>query len=104
MPKLDDQILTLQEKLLQLKLRQQRVDARKRAIWADRERKADTRRKILLGTLILEKMRLGDIDQAQISTWLNSALTRAADRALFSLPDQVPEAKTASIDSENSDV
>jgi len=104
MPKLDDQISTLQEKLLQLKLRQQRVDARKRAMSADRERKADTRRKILLGALILDKMRLGDIDQQQISTWLDSALTRTADRALFSLPNRVPEAKTVSVDAYSTDV
>src|ERR1700693_2208608 len=49
MPKLDDQISTLQEKLTQLKLRQQRLDARKRAIDALRERKAATRRKIMVG-------------------------------------------------------
>ena len=39
MPKLDDQISTLQERLKQLKLRQQRTEARKRAIDAQRERK-----------------------------------------------------------------
>ena len=44
MPKLDDQISTLQERLKQLKLRQQRIDARKRAIETLRERKAETRR------------------------------------------------------------
>jgi hypothetical protein len=32
MPKLDDQISALQDRLKQLKLRQQRLDARKRAI------------------------------------------------------------------------
>jgi hypothetical protein len=46
MPKLDDQISTLQEKLQLLKLRQQRLDARKRAAEALRERKAETRSKV----------------------------------------------------------
>ncbi len=50
MAKLDEQISTLQQRLQQLKLRQQRIDARKRAIAATQERKADTRRKILMGT------------------------------------------------------
>ena len=40
MPKLDEQISTLQDRLKQLKLRQQRSDARKRAVEAQREKKA----------------------------------------------------------------
>ena len=86
MPKLDDQISTLQERLNQLKLRQQRLDARKRAIEAQRERKAETRRKILVGGVVLEKLRKGEIDGEQFRRWLNDALTRADDRALFDLP------------------
>jgi large subunit ribosomal protein L7/L12 len=90
MPKLDEQILTLQQKLQQLQLRQQRTDARKRAINGLRERKADTRRKILLGGLILEKLRQGQLDRSLIEAWLNQALTRAGDRALFGLPVTAP--------------
>jgi hypothetical protein len=85
MPKLDDQISTLQERLNQLKLRQQRLDARKRAIEAQRERKAETRRKILVGGVVLAKLRKGEIDGEQFRGWLNDALTRADDRALFDL-------------------
>jgi hypothetical protein len=86
MPKLDDQISTLQEKLQQLKLRQQRLDARKRASEALRERKAATRRKILVGGVVLAKVQQGEIDQQQLLDWLNQTLTRADDRALFDLP------------------
>ena len=92
MPKLDEQILTLQQKLRQLQLRQQRTDARKRAINGVRERKADTRRKILLGGLILEKLRQGQLDRPLIEAWLDQALTRAGDRALFGLPVAAPAA------------
>jgi hypothetical protein len=86
MPKLDDQISTLQEKLTQLKARQQRLDARKKAVEAQRERKADTRRKILLGGVLLAKVRAGEVSQEQLRAWLDPALTRAQDRALFELP------------------
>ena len=55
MAKLDEQISTLQERLTQLKLRQQRADTRKRALDSVRERKAETRRKILIGALIMGK-------------------------------------------------
>lgn len=85
MAKLDDQISTLQEKLLKLKLRQQRIDARAEAIKAVRERKAETRRRILVGALVLEKMQLGEIDRRQIIDWLDQSLRGAGDRALFGL-------------------
>jgi Conjugal transfer protein TraD len=86
MPKLDDQISTLQERLQLLKLRQQNLEARKRAGQALRERKAATRRKILVGGVVLTKVQLGEIDPQQLLGWLNQALTRADDRALFDLP------------------
>jgi large subunit ribosomal protein L7/L12 len=91
MPKLDDQISTLQQKLTQLKLRQQRLDARKRAIDALRERKNTTRRKILVGGVVLAKIERGEIDAEQFRGWLDQALTRADDRALFDLPPSDPE-------------
>jgi hypothetical protein len=93
MPKLDDQISTLQQKLQQLKLRQQRIEARQLAISALRERKAETRRKILMGGLILEKLRHGQLDRQLVHGWLDQTLTRAADRALFELPAIVPVAE-----------
>ena len=86
MPKLDDQISTLQQRLQQLKLRQQRIDARKRAVADDRERKAQTRRKILVGALVLEKVQQGEMDKNKLLAWLDEALTRPTDRRLFDLP------------------
>jgi len=49
MSKLEDQISTLQSKLTQLKVRQQRIDARTRALASRRTRKDDTRRKFWWG-------------------------------------------------------
>jgi hypothetical protein len=86
MPKLDDQISTLQERLKQLKLRQQRVDARKRAIETMRERKAETRRQFVVGSVILAKVQEGAMDPKQLRDWLDQTLTRRDDRALFHLP------------------
>ncbi len=75
----------LQEKLALLKLRQQRLDARRRAIDGVRERKAATRRKILVGGMVLAKVERAEIDGEQFRGWLDQALTRAEDRALFGL-------------------
>lgn len=89
MAKLDDQISTLQDRLNRLKLRQQRVDSRKRAILAQRERKADTRRKILIGGVIAAKVQEGAIRREEFIAWMDDALLRTQDRALFSLPPKV---------------
>lgn len=86
MPKLDQQISTLEEKLKLLKLKHQRSEARKRSVEATRERKAETRRKILVGTVVMAKARDGEMDAALLRQWLNQALTRGDERALFDLP------------------
>ena len=83
--KLDDRIETLETKLQQLKVRQQRIAARKAALLSRRARKDDTRRKILVGAVILAKVEQGDFDERQLRRWLDKALTRADDRALFGL-------------------
>ena len=85
MPKLDEQISTLEEKLKQLKLKQQRAEARQRAIETKRERKADTRRKILVGGIVQAKIEQGLMDEKELRKWLDHALTRKDDRALFGL-------------------
>jgi hypothetical protein len=85
-PKLDEQISTLEEKLKQLKLRHQRIEARKKAIETRRERKADTRRKILIGAVVMAKIEQKVMDEKLLRGWLDQALTRADDRALFNLP------------------
>jgi hypothetical protein len=84
--KLDEQISVLQQRLTQLKVRQQRLDARQRAIDAQRQRKQELRRQILVGSLILSKLRDGDFDPNLLRGWLDSSLTRTHDRALFDLP------------------
>ena len=85
MPKLDEQISTLEEKLKQLKLKQQRVEARQKAITAERERKAEMRRKVLVGGIVLAKVRQGEISEDQLRGWMSDALSRPDDRALFGL-------------------
>ena len=56
------------------------------AVEKTRERKKDTRRKILIGAYILDKAtKNGTFNQ--IVTELDTYLTRRADRALFDLPE-----------------
>ena len=88
--KLTERIATLEERLSQLRTRQERIDARKSALLARRARKDDTRRKILLGGLVLEKLAAGDLDTRTFRRWLDKALDRPADRALFDLVPRPP--------------
>jgi hypothetical protein len=79
------QIERLEERLKQLKAREARQQARRRVLSSRRERKDDTRRKILVGAIVLTKVQQGVLDQALLTHWLEGALTRPEDRALFEL-------------------
>lgn len=85
-PKLDERITTLKDKLKQLELRKQRIAARQRALQARRDRKQDTRRKILAGAVVLTRVAEGKLSEVEFRAWLDAALTRPDDRALFDLP------------------
>ena len=85
-PKIDLRIAFLEEKLRQLKARQARAEAHKRALLSRRTRKDDTRKKILAGAIALAKTDQGELDPKLFRSWLDQGLTRANDRALFDLP------------------
>ena len=52
------------------------------------ERKQDTRRKILLGALMMEMMKQGELNEKKIRKKLDDFLSRDIDRKLFSLPEK----------------
>ena len=85
MPKLGERIESLEAKLKALKTKQLRIDARARALASRRDRKDDTRRKILIGATILARIDSHQLDHATLETWLDAHLTREDDRALFQL-------------------
>ena len=84
--KLGDRIGTLERKLRELKVRQGRIEARQRSRAQAQARKDDTRRKILVGALVLARVEQGRFAESDLREWLDAALTRADDRALFGLP------------------
>jgi hypothetical protein len=53
---------------------------------ARRHRKEDTRRKILVGAIVLARVEHGRTQETELRAWLDEALTRPDDRALFDLP------------------
>lgn len=85
MVKIDERIEALQQRLQQLKAQQQRTVARQKALESQRHRKADTRRKILIGAIVLARVEQNRIPETELRAWLDEALTRSDDRALFGL-------------------
>jgi hypothetical protein len=75
-------------KLEQLKARQQLIENRLRYVAAKQARREDTRRKILIGAVILAKIERKEFDEKKLRAMLDEALTRKDDRALFGLDNR----------------
>ena len=60
MPSIEDTIAALEAKLKQAKARKQLVEARKHAVVQKFERRQDTRRKVLVGAVVLAQVDRGD--------------------------------------------
>lgn len=85
MAKVDERIQALEAKLKQLKVRQQRSEQRARTVAGRRARHEVLRRKILAGAVLLAKVEAKEFDEEILKTWMQAALTRAEDLALFGL-------------------
>ena len=96
MPKVIERIGVLEERLKQLKARQQRIDARRRALESRQARKDELRRKILAGAIVLAQVERDALANAQFRRWLDEALVRKEDRALFNLPPVSGESASVS--------
>jgi hypothetical protein len=79
-----------EQRLQQFKVRQQRGQARREAQAMRRTRREDMRRKILVGTIVLARVNQGAIQESVLRGWLEAALTRGDDRALFGLEPLTP--------------
>ena len=86
MPKVIERIGALEERLKHLKAKQQQIDARRRALESRQARKAELRRKILAGAIVLARVERDAQANAQFRRWLDESLVREDDRALFNLP------------------
>ena len=86
------------EKLLQKREQLNAEIQKARARETAQKRKEDTRRKILLGALVIEMMDKGELDDGVIMKRLEGFLTRDIDRKLFDFPvkgdDKVEEDST----------
>ncbi|MCF9047466.1 mobilization protein [Acinetobacter nectaris] len=85
---LNEKIEQQSEKLKQLKAQKQALEARERVKKKEQERKDDTRRKILLGSYLLNKMK-NEANKEKILADLDEYLTENRDRILFGLDEKI---------------
>ncbi len=83
--KIEERIDALEVRLKQLRAQQQRQEARRRSIETRRTRRQDVRRRVLVGAVALERVEKGLLEEAVLKSWLDPAISRPEDRALFGL-------------------
>lgn len=80
---------TKSEKLEELQKKEAQIKAQIQAIKArdsDEERKRDTRRKILIGGIVLAKVKRGEWGKDKLEALLSNELKAERDRELFGFP------------------
>ena len=90
MSSIDDRIASAEKRLQQLRAQREQMEARQLARVLKGQRADDTRRKILVGAVVLAAVEHGEAGWARERRMalLNVGLTRADDRALFGLLTQ----------------
>lgn len=77
----EERLKALEQKQAQIQKQIQALKARDTA----QERKDDTRRKILIGGVVMMMVRHGKLQQIEVNQWLDAVLKTERDRALFDL-------------------
>ena len=85
MKDMQERIATAEERLRRLKERHQQAEAKRKRNEVQQARKDDLRRKLIVGSVVLQRVQSGELPDAQFRKWLEAALTRPEDRALFNL-------------------
>ena len=95
MATIDETIKAIETKLKQAKAKKQKMEAMKRASETKAQRSQDTRKKILLGAFVMERMEKSPEYAAKVMPGLGEFLKRDTDRALFGfapVPVKAPSA------------
>lgn len=87
----EDRLKKLEEKQGHLKAQIQKL----KAMEAAEDRKRDTRRKVIVGAVILEMVKTGEWPEDKLVGLLERKLTRERDRQLFGLAVEMPKPAVA---------
>lgn len=94
MSKIEETIAALENQLKQVKALKQKIEARKKTLASKKTRAAETKKKILIGALMLDKMDQQEETRISILAELDQFLTRKSDRAIFGLPNNPTTTKS----------
>lgn len=83
MSSLEERIAAAEQRLKALKSRQVRAATRQRTRDARQHRRDDLRRKVLVGSVVLELVERGEVEISLLAGWLKGALSREEDQRLF---------------------
>ena len=84
--KIEERVKAAEARLKKLKAKQARAKARERSAQSRTARREETRRKFLVGAVVLARVQKGLLGESVLRGWMDAALERAEDRALFYLP------------------
>lgn len=85
MATIEEKIKALETKLKQEKAKKQKMEAMKRAAETKAQRASDTRKKILLGAFLMDRMEKNQDYASKVMQGVEAFLKRDDDRALFGL-------------------
>ncbi len=83
--KIEQRIDALEHRLKNLKAQHQRSQARARTLQNRTARREETRRKFLVGAVVLARVEQGLLEESVLRGWLEGAIEQPEDRALFGL-------------------
>jgi len=86
MPKLDQKIVSLEERLQRLKQEHRQFEARRRKRESRQTKHDEARRRDLVGGVVLTRVEEGKLEDSVLRGWLEEGLTEAEDRELFGMP------------------
>ena len=86
MANVDDQIQKLEAEKTRIEQALKNLNAQKK----DKERKEETRRKILAGAWLFDQIEQGQYSLDRLHSGLDVYLEKKRDRALFDLPERTP--------------
>ncbi len=89
---IDERLKAAQETLKSLQKKQAAVLSRQKAVESREKRKQDSKKKILLGAYLLDRMAKDPSSSAKVLQGLEKFLVRPADREIFGLSVKAREA------------
>ena len=83
--KTEERLKAAEDRLKKLKAKHAREKARARTVQSRTARREETRRKFLVGAVVLARVEKGLLEESVLRAWMDGALERAEDQALFGL-------------------